>query len=323
MFKKKYQDTLFKSGISLSPVVTRINLREWTKPDDANLYTEPFFLPHTPAYIASFQNIKPTLLISISPQIMFSIVLTAMIVTAFIFMYRSIRSQQRLMQLKNDLISNITHELKTPVATVSVALEALKNFKALDNPALTQEYLTIAQNELKRLTLMTDKILKTSAFEEKGLELKTESINLEKIIDDVLVSLKLIFEKHQAKIDFIKEGNDFTLPGNREHFTNVIYNLLDNAIKYSQPGCQIKISLEKDHQGIQLAVQDDGVGIPAEYQSKIFDKFFRVPMGDVHNAKGYGLGLSYVASVVKSMKGTIELKSEEAKGSIFTLIFPD
>ena len=320
--QRKYSDTLAATGIMLSPTVRTVAIGADDPAESNLLLTEPFFLPHTPAYRAEFKNVRPTLVAKISPQITFSIVLTSLIVTAFALMYRSIRSQQRLMQLKNDLISNITHELKTPVATVSVALEALRNFKALDNPALTQEYLAIAQNELKRLTLMTDKILKTSAFEENGLELKTESINLEKIIDDVLVSLKLIFEKHQTKIDFKKEGNDFALQGNREHFANVIYNLLDNAIKYSHPGCQVKISLKKDHQGIQLVIQDDGIGIPAEYQSKVFDKFFRVPTGDVHNAKGYGLGLSYVASVVKNMNGAIELKSEEAKGSIFTIIFP-
>lgn len=226
------------------------------------------------------------------------------------------------MQLKNDLISNITHELKTPVATVSVALEAMQNFRALDNPALTAEYLTIAQQELKRLTLMTDKILKTSSFEATGLEIKTEDTDIENIISEVLTSLKLVFEKHQAQVSFEKEGYDFTIRANREHITNVVYNLLDNAIKYSQPGCQIHVRLVKNQQGIQLSVQDNGIGIPAEHQSKVFDKFFRVPTGDVHNARGYGLGLSYVASVVKSLKGTLELKSEAGKGSIFTITLP-
>src|SRR5690606_7844701 len=205
-------------------------------------------------------------------------------------MYRSIVSQQKLMQLKNDLISNITHELKTPVATVSVALEALKNFKALDNPALTQEYLTIAQNELGRLALITDKILKTSVFEQAGLELKREQVDLEKIIQDVLTSLRLVFEKHQANVSFNKQGADFTLQGNVEHLTHVVYNLLDNAIKYSKPGCAISISLTRAVENIQLTVEDNGIGIPEEYQQKVFEKFFRVPTGDVHDAKGYGLG---------------------------------
>lgn len=320
--QRKYSDTLKATGIMLSPKVRTIALGVDDPTESKLLLTEPFFLPHTPTYQAQFENVRPMLLAKISPQIAFSIVLTSLIITAFVLMYRSIRSQQRLMQLKNDLISNITHELKTPVATVSVALEAMRNFKALDNPALTAEYLNIAQQELKRLTLMTDKILKTSSFEEIGLKIKTEDTDIENIIHEVLTSLKLVFEKHQAQISFEKEGDDFIIRANSEHFTNVVYNLLDNALKYGKPGCQIKIRLVKNQHNIQLSVQDNGIGIPTEHQSKVFDKFFRVPTGDVHNARGYGLGLSYVASVVKSLKGTIELKSEAGKGSIFTITLP-
>jgi signal transduction histidine kinase len=325
--QRNYQDTLKTIGITIAPVVGKIEMRKIdsgkTETENANTFiTEPFFLPHTPAYQARFENIQPMLVAKISPQIAFSIMLTALIVTAFVLMYRSIVSQQKLMQLKNDLISNITHELKTPVATVSVALEALQNFKALDNPALTQEYLTIAQNELGRLSLITDKILKTSVFEQNGLELKHEQVDLEKIIQDVLTSLKLVFEKHQANISFNKQGDDFSIQGNTEHLTHVVYNLLDNAIKYSKPGCTVSVSLNRNPETIQLLVEDNGIGIPEEYQQKVFEKFFRVPTGDVHDAKGYGLGLNYVASVVKAHSGTIDLKSEAGKGSSFTITLP-
>lgn len=325
--QRNYSDTLKAIGITLAPHVGKVDMRnpgfEKTRNENVNVFlTEPFFLPHTPAYQARFENIRPMLLAKISPQIAFSIILTSLIVTAFVLMYRSIVSQQKLMQLKSDLINNITHELKTPVATVSVALEALKNFKALDNPALTQEYLTIAQNELGRLALITDKILKTSVFEQAGLELKREQVDLEKIIQDVLTSLRLVFEKHQANVSFNKQGADFTLQGNVEHLTHVAYNLLDNAIKYSKPGCAISISLTRAVENIQLTVEDNGIGIPEEYQQKVFEKFFRVPTGDVHDAKGYGLGLNYVASVVKAHRGTIQLKSEAGKGSTFTITLP-
>lgn len=325
--QRNYSDTLKAVGIALSPSVGKVDMRDagFEKPASANVNafsTEPFFLPHTPAYQARFDNILPMLLAKISPQIAFSGILTALIVTAFILMYRSIVSQQKLMQLKNDLISNITHELKTPVATVSVALEALQNFKALDNPALTQEYLTIAQNELGRLSLITDKILKTSVFEQHGLDLKREQVDLEKIIQDVLTSLKLVFEKHQANISFNKHGDDFSIQGNTEHLTHVVYNLLDNAIKYSKPGCTLLISLIRNSDTIQLIVEDNGIGIPEEYQQKVFEKFFRVPTGDVHDAKGYGLGLNYVARVVKAHGGAIDLKSEAGKGSTFTITLP-
>jgi two-component system, OmpR family, phosphate regulon sensor histidine kinase PhoR len=321
--EKVYRDTLQHSGIMLTPTVKRIHPSEWQNTDTKAFHTDPFFLPHTPAYIALFEGTQPALLLKISPQIIFSIILTSLIVTAFVLMYRSIRSQQKLMQLKNDLISNITHELKTPVATVSVALEALKNFNALDNLQLTQEYLSIAQNELGRLTLMTDKILKNAVFEEHGLSVTTESVDLEKILKQVLSSLKLVLEKHPAYVDVAIHGTDFIVNGNREHLTNVIYNLLDNALKYSFTPCSIIITLTKNKEGIKLTIKDNGIGIPYEYQQKIFDKFFRVPTGNVHNAKGYGLGLSYVAGVVQNLGGTIVVNSEPGKGSMFTITLPE
>lgn len=320
--QRAYTDTLIATGILLRPVVRKVGAEHKPTNQTNAFVTEPFFLPHSPAYQARFENIRPMLLTKISPQIAFSVILTVLTVTAFAFMYRSIQTQQKLMQLKNDLISNITHELKTPVATVSVALEALKNFKALDNPQLTQEYLQIAQNELNRLTLMTEKILKTSAFEENGLDLKKGEVDFAEIIERVLRSLKLVFEKQDATIDFKKSGSDFRIIGNAEHLTNVVYNLLDNAIKYSKPGCKIFIELRLDNQQLVLSIRDNGIGIPVEYQGKIFEKFFRVPQGDVHNAKGYGLGLSYVASVVKHHSGTIRVESEPGKGSLFIIEVP-
>jgi two-component system, OmpR family, phosphate regulon sensor histidine kinase PhoR len=320
--QKNYRDTLTQSGITLIPVVQKINLQQKDSLLSGTFYTDPFFLPHTPAYRAYFENISPMLLAKISPQIMFSVLLTVLTITAFLFMYRSIQTQEKLMQLKNDLISNITHELKTPVATVSVALEALKNFKALDSPERTQEYLAIAQNELGRLSLITDKILRTAVFEQNGIELKTEPVALDKIIQHVLTSFTLVFEKQQAQVDFIKEEMDYSINGNNEHLTNVIYNLLDNALKYSGQGCQITVRLKKLNSEIQLIVNDNGIGISTEYHEKVFDKFFRVPTGNVHNAKGYGLGLSYVASVIKSHGGTITVNSEPGKGSIFSITLP-
>jgi two-component system, OmpR family, phosphate regulon sensor histidine kinase PhoR len=237
-------------------------------------------------------------------------------------MYKSIRSQQRLMELKNDFISNITHELKTPLTTVGVALEALKNFKGLDNPTLTNEYLDIAQNELNRLTILTDKILKTSSFENSGVAYNAEPVELDKIIDQVLGSLKLVFERQQAKISFSKEGTDFKLLGSSVHLTSVVYNLLDNALKYRKEIPEIEIKLTATTDALTLIIKDHGIGISAEFKKKVFEKFFRVPTGDVHTIKGYGLGLSYVDSVVKSHKGSIHVDSVVGKGSEFIIRLP-
>jgi signal transduction histidine kinase len=237
-------------------------------------------------------------------------------------MYRSIRAQQKLMELKNDFISNITHELKTPITTVGVAIEAIKDFKAINNAALTNEYLGIAQNELNRLSILTDKILKTAIFENKGIEFQPEPIQMDSLIEQVLASMKLVFEKQGAKVTFEKHGDDFTMTGGNVHLTSVVYNLLDNALKYSLVNPEIKVTLKGTSSQLIFSVMDNGIGIPTEYRKKVFEKFFRVPTGDVHNIKGYGLGLSYVESVVRSHHGTIRVESEPGKGSSFIVTLP-
>jgi two-component system phosphate regulon sensor histidine kinase PhoR len=134
--------------------------------------------------------------------------------------------------------------------------------------------------------------------------------------------MQLVFEKHQANVSFTKEGSDFSMEGSEAHLTNVIYNLLDNALKYSPEQPTLNINLESRNENLILSIQDNGLGIPSEYKKKIFEKFFRVPTGDIHTIKGYGLGLSYVASVVKQHQGTIDVISEGGKGSRFILNLP-
>ncbi len=273
-------------------------------------------------YSVELSGIRPIVLKEISPQIFFSLFLTLLTSAAFIIMYRSIRAQQKLMELKNDFISNITHELKTPITTVGVAIEAIKDFKAINNPTLTNEYLDIAQNELNRLSILTDKILKTAIFENKGIEYRPELIEMDILVEQVLASMKLVFEKQVAKVTFEKQGSDFSLQGGNVHLTSVIYNLLDNALKYSLINPEIQVHLKAEASQIILSVKDNGIGIASEYRKKVFEKFFRVPTGDVHNIKGYGLGLSYVESVVKSHKGSIDVVSEPGKGSNFIIRLP-
>lgn len=273
-------------------------------------------------YAVTFSGIEGILIRKITPQILFSTFLTLLTACAFFLMYRNLKAQQRLMQIKNDFISNVTHELKTPVATVSVALEALKNFNALDDPRKTNEYLEIAQNELSRLTLMTDKILKTAVYEDQGVDLIIEPFDLDLLIQQVLSSMKLVFEKRKTKLVYTKQGTSFIVSGSQAHITNVLYNLVDNALKYGGDESYLGISLRASDTEVLLSFEDKGIGIAPEYQRKIFEKFFRVPSGDVHNTKGYGLGLSYVASVIRGHHGKISVESEPAKGSIFIITLP-
>lgn len=295
-----------------------VNLRH-TDPDYTDV-TVGFANPVT--YRLLLGNTGSYLIKRIGLPILFSFFLVGVTIFSFVLLYRNLLRQQRLAEIKNDFISNITHELKTPIATVGVAIEALKNFNALHDPEKTKEYLDISANELQRLGLLVDKVLKLSMFEKKEIELNKERFNMRQLTQEVLDTMKLQFEKNNAEINFNTVGDDLTLEADKLHITSVIYNLLDNALKYSSGMPLIIIDLRKEEKNITLAVTDNGIGIAPEYQSKIFDKFFRVPTGNKHVVKGYGLGLSYVSHIIKQHKGTIQVKSELNQGSTFSIKIP-
>jgi two-component system phosphate regulon sensor histidine kinase PhoR len=253
--------------------------------------------------------------------ILFSILLVGITLASFVLLYRNMLRQKRLAELKNEFISNITHELKTPIATVGVAIEAIKNFNAMDNPARTREYLDISQNELQRLNLLVDKVLKLSMFEKKEIELKYEYVNLLDIINEVTTSMRLQLEKYHAVVNINTEG-DTHVQADRLHMLSVIFNLVDNALKYGKDPVEININLEEKETLLVLTFADNGIGFSPEYREKIFEKFFRIPHGDTHNAKGYGLGLSYVAHVIKKHRGTITVDSLPGKGATFVISLP-
>ena len=272
-------------------------------------------------YKLQLGNTFPYLIKEILLPILFSFFLVGITIFSFIILYRSLLRQYRLGQIKNDLISNITHELKTPIATVGVAIEALKNFNAIKDPQRTKEYLDISQNELQRLGLLVDKVLNLSMFEKKEIEVKHEVFDLKESVNEVVASLRLQIEKYNARVLISSEGNT-KLKGDRLHLVSVIFNLLDNALKYSKENAAIQIMLKEEAEYIVMKVKDNGIGVPAAYKEKIFEKFFRVPAGDTHNAKGHGLGLSYISQVVRQHKGSIEVDSQEGIGSTFTISLP-
>lgn len=282
----------------------------------------PGILPGQPFYQAFLYSYVPFLLKRIMPQFLFALLLSSLTIAAFVLIYRNLKQQQRLAEMRSGLISNITHELKTPIATVSVAMEALENFNALNDPARTREYLNISRSELNRLSILVDKVLKMAAFEQKGLELQPETLDLKQLAEETLSYLKVHFEKTGAEVQFLCQGEDFTLRADRIHLTNVLYNLIDNALKYSAGKPRIELRLQQEANVIWMSVKDHGLGIPPEYQARIFDKFFRVPRGDEHDAKGYGLGLSYVAKVVEKHNGKITVESKPGEGSRFTITLP-
>lgn len=255
------------------------------------------------------------------PQILFITVLLVLTATAFIITYRGLRSQIKLSQLKDDFISNMSHELKTPISTVKLALEALTNYNALDDAQRSREYLGMATSEMDRLELLATRVLNTSLLENGKLHLQKESHDLGKLVDDVLQSMQLRLAQHNARVSFSRSGNSFTVPVDKLHMQGVLVNLLDNSLKYAVQPPAVHISLTEENGHVQLSLSDDGPGIPEEYREKIFEKFFRVPNGLRHNTKGYGLGLSYAAQVMRQHNGSINVNNVATGGCVFTLTF--
>lgn len=274
-------------------------------------------------YQAKFDNPTVFLFIKILPQAFLSLLLISFITIAFIFLYRNLVAQQKLALFKNEFISNITHELKTPIATVNVAIEALRNFNALQNPERTKEYLAISSAEMQRLSLLVDKVLKLSMFESDKIVLNKEWFNLKLLVEEILDSIKIQFDKKNAIIEFNTSLQELFIEADKLHISSVLYNLLDNALKYSSNNAVVKLylSMPANHL-VELRIIDNGIGIAKQFQHKIYDKFFRVPTGDVHNIKGYGLGLSYVNHIIRQHNGSISVKSELGKGSEFTVLLP-
>ena len=255
------------------------------------------------------------------PQICFVVILLTITATAFWMTFRSLNAQIKLSHLKDDFISNMSHELKTPIATVKVALEALNNFNIIDDPKLSREYLGMATSEMDRLELLATRVLNTSLLETGKIYLQQETCDLKKMVEEVLQTMQLRFGQYGAKVSFESSGSGFLIAVDRLHMQGVLVNLLDNSLKYGEGKINIHISLSETNGKVQLALTDNGPGIPEEYREKVFEKFFRVPSGNRHNTKGHGLGLSYAAQVMRQHNGSINVNNIAEGGCVFTLTF--
>lgn len=271
------------------------------------------------SFSLKFEDFKPILYKKMWQEVAFALILILSVAFSFWFVYRSLLRQNRLTEVKNDLVRNITHELKTPITTVGVAIEALDNFDVKNNPQRQKEYLDISRHELNRLSILVDKVLTTSLFDKKQATLNIEEIDFDELVSRVIRSMRIQFEKTQAVVQYQTSGANFTIKGDRIHLTNVVYNLLENAIKYSVEHPEIAVHLATRHDGILLSVCDRGIGIPHPYLTKVFEAFFRVPTGDRHNVKGHGLGLAYVADVVQKHHGTIRVENRKSGGVCFKM----
>lgn len=253
-----------------------------------------------------------------------SLTLIMLIVTALIFMFKTILAQEKISEVKNDFISNMTHEFKTPISTISLACEALGD-KDMVNQGTdgTQPYVKMIQEENKRLSLLVERILQSAVLERGELKLLEEKILLNEIIHDVAQTAKFRIQGSGGEIRLDLPTELIHISSDKMHLTNIISNLVDNAIKYSEEAPNIEISLKRENKKLLLSVRDHGIGIRKEHLKKIFDKLYRIPTGNLHNVKGFGLGLSYVKAIAGLHGWDINVKSKFGEGSEFTLVIKD
>lgn len=238
---------------------------------------------------------------------------------SFWFLIRTLLRQKTLEDMKSDFTNNITHELKTPIAVAYAANDALLNFNQAEEKTKRDQYLRISQEQLQRLSSLVEQILSMSMERRKTFRLHPEEVNLKELIVSLVEQHQLKADK-PVQINLEIEPEALTIVVDRTHFSNIISNLIDNAVKYSKERADIIIRCRQTEQTVTISIADRGIGIPLDKQKHIFDKFYRIPTGNLHNVKGYGLGLFYVKSMVEKHGGTISVKSEPGKGSMFTII---
>ncbi len=320
LLKRLFSENLKKSKLDFNFNWVSKDSVELKNPKQKTLYFESrlFTFP----YGAEIKSYRMYLLGKMFPQISFAIILLLLTSIAFYLSYSSLKNQMRLSALKNDFISNISHELKTPVSTVKVAIEALQDPKRRSNPEKTSEYLDIASLEITRLEKLIEKVLDTSTLEGRKDLIQPHLVDINLLIQEVIQSFQHRLDISNSSITVLSENKQITALVDKLHVQGVFINLIDNSIKYGKENTSIHIELIPTDNWLIIRVADDGPGIPEEYITKVFEKFFRAPNLDVHNVKGSGLGLSYASLVMHQHFGTIEVKNRKEGGCIFTLKFP-
>lgn len=251
-----------------------------------------------------------------------SLLFMVIIISCFVYAIKVIIRQKKISEIKNDFINNMTHEFKTPISTVSLAIEALQDPDLLNQESIRSRYLGIIKDENSRLGQQVEQVLQAAALDKKDFKLEMKSINLVDAVEEARKHFELLVEKRGGSITTHYQVQSGFLEADAFHMNNILNNLLDNANKYSDHAPSIHVSLIEKQEGYSLAIRDAGIGMSKEAQKRIFDKFYRVPTGNIHDVKGFGLGLSYVKTMVEAHKGSIQVESEPGQGSLFTINLP-
>ncbi|MBS1748757.1 MAG: HAMP domain-containing histidine kinase [Bacteroidetes bacterium] len=268
-------------------------------------------------------NLNTFLWRSLGWMIAGSVLFTLIICTAFFITVRTMLVQKKLSEIKSDFINNMTHEFKTPLATISLAVDALKNEKVFQNRDKMTYFSNIIKDENKRMNKQVETILQAALLDKQDIQLNVKPLHVHEVIQNMIDNFRLQLEYKQGKAELkLKAEHDIIL-ADEVHFTNLLSNLVDNAIKYSkETGLHIAICTQNVNNNLRIRIEDNGIGMNKETVNRIFEKFYRAHTGNIHNVKGFGLGLSYVKGMVDAHKGKIKAESALGKGSVFTLDFP-
>ncbi len=251
-----------------------------------------------------------------------TIILTGLLIAIFAYAIMVIFRQKKLSMIKNDFINNMTHELKTPISTISLASQMLEDGSVANTPKSISHISKVINKESKRLSFQVEKVLQMAIFNEGRLKLKFKEFDINKTIQTVVNNFELRVKSKNGHLSAQLNAEDAFVKGDEVHLTNVVFNLLDNAVKYSGEEPRIVVTTERKNEHITLSVRDNGIGISKEHHSQIFDRFYRVPTGNVHDVKGFGLGLSYVKKIVDLHDGKIKVESTLNKGTKFSILLP-
>lgn len=271
-----------------------------------------FYFPNKDYFIAS----------QIGGMLVLSALCILIVVGCFAYTIITIRKQKRLAEMKNDFINNMTHEFKTPIFSISLASKALGKSPKIQNSSKLNKYLNLIVDESKRLKSQVDKVLKMTLVDSEESQIEKEEVDLHELIEQVTSNFDLILSKKKGSINLELNARKHVIYADKTHLSNVIQNLIDNAIKYSRKRPEITITTEDRENGVSFSITDNGIGMDTETKKHIFDKFYRAQTGNIHDVKGFGLGLSYVKNIVEAHKGWIDLKSKINKGSKFTIFLP-
>ncbi|MEW5675762.1 HAMP domain-containing sensor histidine kinase [Flavobacterium enshiense] len=317
--------TQFEFSIYSNGLATKVKSEDFNY-DKNSTYEIPVFVDNDNEskyqLMVSFPHKEKFLFSSLVGITLLSLIFTLVIIVAYFSALHQLIKQKQISEIKTDFINNMTHEFKTPIATINLALDAIKNPKIIEDKEKIQRYLQMIRDENKRMHAQVENVLRISKLERKELEISKEPTDVHDIVEDAIEHVNLIVEDRGGVIKTNLNAKRTTILLNDVHFTNVIVNILDNAIKYSPENPIVEVSTENVKDFILIKVKDQGTGMSKIAQKRIFEKFYREHTGDLHNVKGHGLGLAYVKRIIDDHNGQIFVESEKGKGSTFTIKMP-